>query len=83
MAYHSEASMLRRWREATGREELGLPELSAALASGDAVALALVADSGRGIGTALANLVNITDPEVIVAAWRSRLPRRPFPDATA
>ncbi|NEI38229.1 ROK family protein [Rhizobium leguminosarum] len=67
MAYHSEASMLRRWREATGREELGLPELSVALASGDATALALVADSGRGIGTALANLVNITDPEVIVA----------------
>ncbi|MGO8134415.1 hypothetical protein ACC730_38595, partial [Rhizobium ruizarguesonis] len=29
--------------------------------------LSLVADSGRGIGTALANLVNITDPEVIVA----------------
>ncbi|MBY3043467.1 ROK family protein [Rhizobium leguminosarum] len=67
MAYHSEISMLRRWREATGREELGLPELSAALASGDTTALALVADSGRGIGTALANLVNITDPEVIVA----------------
>lgn len=68
MAYHSELSMLRRWREATGRgEELGLPELCEALAAGDATALTLVAASGRGIGTALANLVNITDPEVIVA----------------
>ncbi|MDK4731407.1 MULTISPECIES: ROK family protein [unclassified Rhizobium] len=68
MAYHSELSMLRRWREATGRgEELSLPELREALASGDATATALVAHSGRGIGTALANLVNITDPEVIVA----------------
>nr|WP_276314768.1 ROK family protein [Rhizobium changzhiense] len=68
MAYHSELSMLRRWREAIGRgEELGLPELREALSSGDATATALVADSGRGIGTALANLVNITDPEVIVA----------------
>ncbi|ANM11170.1 MULTISPECIES: ROK family protein [unclassified Rhizobium] len=68
MAYHSELSMLRRWREATGRgEELGLPELCEALASGDATALTLVGDAGRGIGTALANLVNITDPEVIVA----------------
>ncbi|OWV77085.1 ROK family transcriptional regulator [Rhizobium sp. R339] len=67
MAYHSELSMLRRWRETTGREDLGLPELRTALASGDATALTLVGDSGRGIGTALANLVNITDPEVIVA----------------
>ncbi|MFS8147700.1 ROK family protein [Rhizobium sp. BR 249] len=68
MAYHSELSMLRRWREATGRgEELGLPQLCEALAAGDATATALVAASGRGIGTALANLVNITDPEVIVA----------------
>ncbi|MDF0697131.1 ROK family protein [Rhizobium sp. MC63] len=67
MAYHSELSMLRRWRETTGSEDLGLPELRTALASGDATALTLVGDSGRGIGTALANLVNITDPEVIVA----------------
>lgn len=67
MAYHSEISMLRRWREATGRDELGLPDLCKALASGDATALAIVGESGRGIGTALANLVNITDPEVIVA----------------
>ncbi|MGO6684047.1 ROK family protein, partial [Rhizobium leguminosarum] len=41
--------------------------LSGALASGDATALALVAESGRALGTALANLVNITDPEVIDA----------------
>lgn len=67
MAYHSELSMLRRWREATGREDLGLAELRTALASGDATATDLVAHSGRSIGTALANLVNITDPEVIVA----------------
>ncbi|QSY93031.1 ROK family protein [Rhizobium bangladeshense] len=68
MAYHSELSMLRRWREATRRgDELGLPELREALSSGDATALTLVAESGRGIGIALANLVNITDPEVIVA----------------
>ena len=68
MAYHSEASMLKRWREETGRSEAqSLPELNEALASGEPAALALVGHSGRSIGTALANLVNITDPEVIVA----------------
>ncbi|QKK23272.1 ROK family protein [Rhizobium hidalgonense] len=79
MAYHSELSMLRRWREATGRgEELGLPQLREALAAGDATATALVGDSGRGIGTALANLVNITDPEVIVAGGEAVSLGEPF-----
>ncbi|PWI53555.1 sugar kinase [Rhizobium phaseoli] len=68
MAYHSELSMLRRWREKTGRgEDVGLQELRQALTSGDPIATDLVGHSGRSIGTALANLVNITDPEVIVA----------------
>ncbi|MDK4741071.1 ROK family protein [Rhizobium sp. CNPSo 3464] len=68
MAYHSEASILRRWREATGHGgDRGLPELRSALAAGDPTAVALVEHSGKSIGTALANLVNVTDPEVIVA----------------
>lgn len=68
MAYHSEASMLRRWREANGGgQDQGAPELRQALAAEDPTAVRIVEDAGRGIGTALANLVNVTDPEVIVA----------------
>ncbi len=64
MAYHSEASMLRRWREATGGRAT---ELRSALADKDPIAVKIVEDAGRSIGTALANLINVTDPEVIVA----------------
>ncbi|GGA83198.1 sugar kinase [Brucella endophytica] len=68
MAYHSEASMLRRWREINGdAADLGAPELRQALMAGDPAAVKIVTDSGRSIGTALANLVNVADPEVIVA----------------
>jgi predicted NBD/HSP70 family sugar kinase len=68
MAYHSEASILRRWKEARGGgEDLGAPELRQALVAEDPAAVAIVGEAGRGIGTALANLVNVTDPEVIVA----------------
>jgi predicted NBD/HSP70 family sugar kinase len=67
MAYHSEASMLRRWQAAGGGQDLGTPELRQALAAEDPTAVRIVEDSGRSIGTALANLVNVTDPEVVVA----------------
>ncbi len=67
MAYHSEASILRRWRESTGGSEKSSAELRSALAAEDPVAVKLVEEAGRCIGTALANLVNVTDPEVIVA----------------
>ncbi|KRB55194.1 ROK family transcriptional regulator [Rhizobium sp. Root708] len=68
MAYHSEASMLRRWREANGEgPDLSLRDLRHALAAEDPTAVKIVEESGRAIGTALANLVNVTDPEVIVA----------------
>jgi predicted NBD/HSP70 family sugar kinase len=68
MAYHSEVSMLRRWREATGAgPERRLPDFRQAVAAGDPPAIAIAEESGRSIGTALANLVSVTDPEVIVA----------------
>ncbi len=68
MAYHSEISMLRRWREATnGGDDLKLPDFRRAVAAGDAAAVKIAEESGRSIGVALANLVSVTDPEVIVA----------------
>ncbi|MBB3962936.1 putative NBD/HSP70 family sugar kinase [Rhizobium metallidurans] len=41
--------------------------MRSALAAADPVVVGLVEEAGRSIGTALANITNITDPEVIVA----------------
>ncbi|WP_412066868.1 ROK family transcriptional regulator [Rhizobium sp. SYY.PMSO] len=79
MAYHSEASMLRRWKEQTGGgEDKGRAEFRVALVSEDPVVVAIVEEAGRCIGTALANLVNITDPEVIVAGGEAVSLGEPF-----
>jgi predicted NBD/HSP70 family sugar kinase len=45
----------------------GPTELRSALVAEDPVAVGLVEEAGRCIGTALANITNVTDPEVIVA----------------
>ncbi|PZM14649.1 ROK family transcriptional regulator [Rhizobium tubonense] len=67
MAYHSEASMVKRWTEQIGvNHEAGSQQFRASLASRDPVVVAIVEEAGRCIGTALADLVNITDPGVIV-----------------
>lgn len=67
MAYHSEAAVVQRWREATGGRDKGPTELRSALAAEDPVVVGLVEEAGRCIGTALANITNVTDPEVVVA----------------
>lgn len=59
--------MLRSWREAGKRDDSqSLTDMLEAARSGDATAGAILKEAGAGIGRALANLVNITDPEVIV-----------------
>lgn len=68
MAYHSEVSILRRWTEANGGTgQMTSSDLRHALSLNDPLAVKIVGEAGRGIGTALANLINVTDPEVIVA----------------
>ena len=67
MAYYAEPAILNTWRNATGRDNgAGRPELLAALKTGEPQAIAVLEEAGNGIGRHLANLVNITDPEVIV-----------------
>jgi predicted NBD/HSP70 family sugar kinase len=67
MAYYSEPSLLQTWREETGSNETsGLAEMQDALENREPAITALLQKAGGGIGKALANLVNITDPEVIV-----------------
>lgn len=67
MAYYAEPAILGTWRKATGRgEEAGRPELLVALKAGEPEAVGVLEEAGHGIGRHLANLVNITDPEVIV-----------------
>ncbi|MDL2407034.1 ROK family transcriptional regulator [Rhizobium calliandrae] len=67
MAYYSQPSMLRTWRERTNRDgSHGLPEMLDAMNKNEPVISSIVQEAGIGIGKALANLVNVTDPEVIV-----------------
>ena len=67
MAYYSEPAMLRTWREATRRDDSqNLSDMLEAARAGDAEVSRILGEAGAGIGKALANLVNITDPEVIV-----------------
>ncbi|MFT4183160.1 MAG: ROK family transcriptional regulator [Rhizobium sp.] len=67
MAYHSQVSMLRTWRERTNRnDDASLAEMIQASKEEEPTAMTILAEAGAGIGKALANLVNVTDPEVIV-----------------
>ena len=67
MAYFAEPAILNTWREATGRGDgEGRAALLAALKDGEPQAAVVLEKAGHGIGRHLANLVNITDPEVIV-----------------
>jgi predicted NBD/HSP70 family sugar kinase len=67
MGYFSQPAMLQTWRAATGRDEThGLHDMLDALSKGDDAAVAVLRAAGTGIGTSLANLVNVVDPEVVV-----------------
>lgn len=67
MAYYSEPSLLRTLRELTDRTDVtDFKSMLEALANEDPTVTELVRDAGRNIGKSLANLINVTDPEVIV-----------------
>lgn len=67
MAYYSEPSLLRTWRAETGRDdEAGFAAMLGALERREPEIVDLLQKAGSSIGKSLANLVNITDPEVIV-----------------
>jgi predicted NBD/HSP70 family sugar kinase len=67
MAYYAEPAILKAWRAAAGRsKEDGKAALLAALDDNDPHAVAVLKEAGNGIARHLADLVNITDPEVIV-----------------
>jgi predicted NBD/HSP70 family sugar kinase len=71
-----EAALLRRAREqGILTPDAGMAALRAAADAGDAAAQALFGDAGHLLGRALAGVVNVIDPEIIillgegVAAW--------------
>ncbi|MFC4564319.1 ROK family protein [Nocardiopsis mangrovi] len=73
-AFVGAPAILERWRRAGGEvppgQEEGIAALAAAAARDDPAALAAVSGTGRYLGAALANLVNIVNPELIVlAGW--------------
>jgi predicted NBD/HSP70 family sugar kinase len=67
MAYYSQPSLLATLRESADSNGIAdIAAMSYALAKGDPTVTALVCEAGRNIGKSLANLINVTDPEVIV-----------------
>lgn len=80
MAYYSQPSLLRRWREAEGGELKRVADLTDAVRNGDPGAIGLVSEAGSQIGAALANLVNVTDPEIIVMGGEAVAFGAPFLD---
>lgn len=67
MAYYSEPSLLATLRETAGGNDFtDIASMSEALAKNDPSVTTLVKEAGRNIGKLLANLINVTDPEVIV-----------------
>jgi predicted NBD/HSP70 family sugar kinase len=68
MAYRSQRALVGRWNKDTAQtDDAGLNAFREALQAGDKVANTLIEHAGHSIGRKLADLVNITDPEVIVA----------------
>ncbi|WP_229698728.1 ROK family transcriptional regulator [Wenjunlia tyrosinilytica] len=59
------AGLVRRYVEAGGRE-VGVPEIFAAAADGDAAAQLVLDDEGRLIGQAICAVAGVLDPELVV-----------------
>lgn len=78
------SAVLRSWRgrdEYTGREPEGVDALLAAYRDGDAAAQRAVAAAIEHLGLALANLVNLYNPEkIIVGGWFGDLIARDHPE---
>ena len=77
-AYASERSLLERYRELRPQVH-SVEELLFQCSKGEPIALALVEDAGRRVGMALANMVNLLNPQLIVVGGEGvRLPRDYF-----
>ncbi|WP_247628641.1 ROK family transcriptional regulator [Microbacterium croceum] len=64
----SSAAILSLVREGRGQPDLAIGDVFALAHAGDPVARAVFAQAGRAIGTALAAVVNLTGPELVVFA---------------
>ncbi|MCW5952676.1 MAG: ROK family protein, partial [Propionibacteriaceae bacterium] len=78
------SAVLRSWRgadEFVGREPLGIDALLDACRSGDPAAVRAIAEATEHLGLALANLVNLYNPEkIIVGGWFGDLIAREHPE---
>ena len=64
--YSSGPALARRYREATGRHADGAEAAIAAARAGDPAAIAIVSAAAEALGSAVAFLVNVADPEAVV-----------------
>jgi glucokinase len=64
--FSSGRALAQRYREASGREIENAQEVVLAAANGDRDAIAVVEGAGRALGSAVAWLVNVLDPEAVV-----------------
>ncbi|GGJ47410.1 ROK family protein [Deinococcus roseus] len=77
-AYASDVSLLARYRELKP-EVQSLEGMVEAFHEGEPIAMALIEDAGKRIGVALANVVNLLNPQLIVIGGEGiRLPGRYF-----
>lgn len=66
-AHFSEPAIMARWRQLSGVSKSATRfDLAAAAQDGDARAIGLLGEAGRGIGRMLAIFCNVVDPELIV-----------------
>ncbi|HEX2865313.1 MAG TPA: ROK family transcriptional regulator [Deinococcales bacterium] len=66
-AYAAEPGLVRLYNEAKGHGRArGIKAVVQAAERGDAVALSVLAEAGERLGTAVANLVTLLDPELVV-----------------
>lgn len=66
-AHTNEAAMIDAWSARRGVATASREQFAAAIESGDDVALRVMAEAGELIGRHLADLVNLFDPEVLIA----------------
>ncbi|SOC82474.1 Sugar kinase of the NBD/HSP70 family, may contain an N-terminal HTH domain [Ensifer adhaerens] len=66
-AHTNEAAMIDAWSARRGVATASREQFAAAIESGDDVALGVMAEAGELIGRHLADLVNLFDPEVLIA----------------
>ncbi|MES2435767.1 MAG: ROK family transcriptional regulator [Pseudomonadota bacterium] len=65
-AYWSESALTANWAAHCAAAPDAIVDLAAAADADDPAALALLRDAGLGIGTVLASVVNVVDPDIII-----------------